>query len=192
MHSDPDFDVETVPFRWLPPEVTNPTRGGTVPVESKPADIFAFGMLAAGLFAGDTPSGERSEVALRRVSQGSRLEKPEGAEALGLTPQMWELLESCTRQDPKQRPKIQDAAKKWERFVGSGVVFKYVQRFRLAGLHIWFYSHIPVVEIENKIRRNGEEANADSERSLSTRRRRIKMCQMVPNLGPERSLSTYN
>lgn len=104
-------------------------------------------MLAVGLFAKDAPSGERNETTLRRVSQGTRLEKPEGAEDLGLTSQMWELIENCTVQDPKRRPKTQDLVKRWGRFVGSAddprIAFKYVQRFYMTDSTLYYILTFP-------------------------------------------------
>ena len=99
-----------------------PTRKGTtVPVmESKAADVFAFGMFAVEVFTGKVPFEEqKNEAVVLRISQGGRPEMPRDAHAVGLTGEMWSVFESCWRQDPKKRPKIQEVVRKWQKFAGG-------------------------------------------------------------------------
>ena len=87
--------------------------------ESKPADVFAFSMLAVGVLTGEVPSKEQeNETAVLRVLEGGRPEMPGNAQAIGLTREMWELLERCWQVDPKKRPTMEEVVRKWGKFVG--------------------------------------------------------------------------
>ena len=80
INSDPSFTVAATPGavgtpRCLAREIITPIRkGAATPVmESKPADIFTFGMLAIEVFTGETPSEEqKNEAVVLRISQGRR------------------------------------------------------------------------------------------------------------------------
>ena len=87
-------------------------------MESKPADVFAFGMFAVEVFTGKIPFEEqKNEAVVLRISRGGRPEMPENARAVGLTDEMWNLLESCWQQNPKKRPTIEEVVRMWEKFV---------------------------------------------------------------------------
>ena len=128
IYSDSSFTVAATPgsvgtSRLLAPELMIQTRkGGSIPVmESKPADVFAFGMLAVEVFTGKIPFDEqRNQAVVHRISQGGRPEMPGNAEAVGLTVEMWYLLESCWQQDPKKRPAMEGVVRRWRRFLADG------------------------------------------------------------------------
>ena len=87
-------------------------------MESKAADVFAFGMFAVEVFTGKIPFGERgSGAVVLRISQGSRPEMPRDAQAVGLTIKIWDVLEICWQHNPKKRPTMQEVVRRWERFV---------------------------------------------------------------------------
>jgi len=87
-------------------------------MESKTADVFAFGMLAVEVFTDKIPFGEqKNEAAALRISLGDRPEMPENAQAVGLTSEIWTLLESCWQQNPKRRPTMEEVVMRWEKFV---------------------------------------------------------------------------
>jgi len=89
-------------------------------MESKAADVFAFGMFAVEVFTGKIPFEEqKNEAVVLRISQGGRPEMPRNAQALGLTAEMWSVLESCWQQNSKKRPPMQEVVRKWQRFVRS-------------------------------------------------------------------------
>ena len=101
-------------------------------MESKTADVFAFGMFAVEVFTGKVSFDEqKNEAAVLRISQGGRPEVPGNAQAVGLTGEMWELLESCWQQDPKKRPTMEEIVERWGKFVenndNDGVLLEYVQ-----------------------------------------------------------------
>ena len=86
-------------------------------MESKTADVFAFGMIAVEVFTGKIPFGEkRNEMVALRILQGGRPEMPETAQAVGLTGEIWKLLQSCWQQNPKKRPTMEEIVRRWEKF----------------------------------------------------------------------------
>ena len=143
INSDPSFTVAATPgavgtSRWLAPEIITPARrASAMPVmESKAADVFAFGMFAVEVFTGKIPFEEhKNEAVVLRISQGGRPEIPRNAQAVGLTTEMWNVLESCWQQNPKKRPTMQEVVMKWQRFVGFDDGLKafpeYVQKIPL-------------------------------------------------------------
>ena len=127
INSVPSFTVAATPgavgtSRWLAPEIITPIRkGATMPVmKSKPADIFAFGMFAIEVFTGKIPFEEqKNEAVVLRISQGGRPTMPVNSRDVGLTDEMWGILESCWQQTPKKRPEVGEVARRWQRSVAS-------------------------------------------------------------------------
>ncbi|KAF9643163.1 kinase-like protein [Thelephora ganbajun] len=125
INSDPSFTVAATPgtvgaARWQAPEIIlPPRRRGSMPVmESKAADVFAFGMFAVEVFTGKIPFEEqKNEAVVLRISQGGRPDMPANAQAVGLTGEMWKLLENCWHQNPKKRPAMGEVVRKWQKFV---------------------------------------------------------------------------
>ena len=124
INSDPRFTVSATHeslenSRWLAPEITEPPRRGHVMVrESKAADVFAFGMLAVEIFTGEVPFVEQGEEAVvLQILKGGRPKMPEDAQEVGLTIEMWGLIESCWRQNPKKRPTIKNVVVRWKELI---------------------------------------------------------------------------
>lgn len=111
--------------RWLAPEIILPDTTG-VPVESKAADIFAFGMLVAEVLTGK-PSfeGYHEPEVMSSILKGDRPELPQNAGDLGLTVPMWGFIQMCWDQNPTKRPEIDEVVKTWEGFLQN---YEYVQR----------------------------------------------------------------
>ncbi|KAF9647767.1 kinase-like protein [Thelephora ganbajun] len=104
--------------RWLAPEIIDPPSD--IVFESKPADIFAFGMLAIEVFTGEPPfQGCSSSRAARLILKGDRPELPQNAEGVGLTVQVWELLQKCWHPDPARRPTIDEVVRSCEYLTGN-------------------------------------------------------------------------
>ena len=97
-------------LKWLAPEIL---RGGAE--ESKEADVFAFGMVAMEAFT--EVQSEIPEFYI--IIRGVRPTRPRGAQGVGLTDDMWELLETCWRRDPVERPTMQAVVTAWDRLVGD-------------------------------------------------------------------------
>jgi len=109
--------------RWSPPELMSSVIDGTVrPVmESKPADVFSFAMLVVEVFTGAPPfEGRTPAKAAYDIFRGDRPEMPGNAQAVGLTAEMWELLEKCWHQNPENRPTMGEVVRIWRTFVGDG------------------------------------------------------------------------
>ena len=125
IHSDPTFTVAATPgavgtSRWSPPEFINPViDGGVRPVmESKAGDVFSFAMLAMEVLTGAPPlAGRRPAKAAYDILEGCRPDMPGNAQAIGLTAEMWKLLESCWHQDPEERPTMEVVVRRWRKFV---------------------------------------------------------------------------
>ena len=125
INSDPSFTVAATPgavgtSRWLAPEIITPTHKGTTAQmkESEAADIFAFGMIAIEVFTGKIPFEEqKNEAIVLHILKGARPAMPENAHEVGLTVDMWELLESCWQQNPKNRPTAGEVVKRLQELV---------------------------------------------------------------------------
>ena len=104
INSNPDLTIDSPTLensRWLAPEITNPPHD----IESKGADIFAFGMLAIEVFTGKLPFEEYSgSETASRICRGERPGFPQNADDFELNVEMRELLQSCWHRDPKRRP----------------------------------------------------------------------------------------
>ena len=127
INSDPAFTISgnsesLVNSRWLAPEMTKPPRKANVTVmrESKAADVFAFGMLAVEVFTGEVPFvGQGDGAVLFKILRGERPSMPENAQEVGLTVEMWTLIESCWQQNPKKRPTIGEVSVRLQELVSK-------------------------------------------------------------------------
>lgn len=128
--SNPIFTIAATPgvagsSRWLAPEIIDPpSKASAKPITaSKSADIFAFAMLAVEVFSGKVPFGNlKNESVVIQISSGKRPSKPQAAEQLGLTAEMWKFIEKCWTGNPSKRPTIDEVVRTWEGFVNRYVV----------------------------------------------------------------------
>ena len=161
-------------------------------MESKPADVFAFGMFAVEVFTGKIPFKEhKNEAVVLRISQGGRPEMPENAQAVGLTNDMWRVLEDCWQQNPKKRPTMEEVAKRWQKFVeydnnGNNLVTEYVQITLVICLR--FRSQLSVTHLGDNPRQNACRTLAD----LGQRPRPLGPGWSPRLLGIERGLRPSN
>ena len=96
--------------------------------ESKAADVFAFGMFATEVFTGKIPFGEqKNEDVVINILAGARPKMPGNAQDVGLTGEMWKLLEDCWHQNPKKRPAMKEVVKRLQKFVEGNTVTECVQ-----------------------------------------------------------------
>ena len=123
INSEPKFATAGIPgaygtSRWLAPELSGPRRGAnTLVMESKPADVFAFAMVAVEVFTDRIPfEGRNNEAAMLQISRGNRPKMPGNAQEVGLTSEMWKLLERCWQQSPEERPKMEEVVEEWRKF----------------------------------------------------------------------------
>jgi len=128
--SNPVFTIAATPgvagsSRWLAPEIIDPPRkAGSKPIAaSKPADVFAFAMLAVEVFSGMVPFGNmKNESVVIQIASGKRPAKPQATEQLGLTAEMWKFIERCWNANPNKRPTIDQVVSTWEGFVNEYAV----------------------------------------------------------------------
>ena len=197
INSDPSFTVAATPgaigtSRWLAPEIITPARKGSsnMPVmESKAADVFAFGMFAVEVFTGKIPFEEqKNEAVVLRISRGGRPEMPENAGAVGLTGEMWNLLENCWQQNPKKRPTMEMVVKRWEGFVENNGDNKGVIKCVQITLIILTPSSLPFSTsmIDLGAHHLGQDSHHDSGRGL----RPSNLHRRLRSADPERSLSS--
>ena len=127
---NPTFTVAKIPgipgpSRWLAPEIIDSTHkaNASYPKASKPADVFAFAMLSVEVFTGRVPFGNmKNESVIIQIVNGKRPAKPQVAEQLGITAEMWKFIEKCWGANPNKRPTIDEVVRTWEGFVKGYVV----------------------------------------------------------------------
>ena len=95
---------------YMAPELLAPTKPGSASFRpTKPADIYALGMVMFEVLSGCQPFDERkwttSEILVHAVS-GEQPAKPDNAEQAGFGHGIWELVKECWRQEPTGRPTI--------------------------------------------------------------------------------------
>jgi hypothetical protein len=80
-------------------------------------------MLAVEVFTGKVPFGNmKNESVVIQIANGKRPAKPQAAEQLGLTVEMWKFIEKCWTANPNKRPTIDDVVRALEGFVNGYVV----------------------------------------------------------------------
>jgi hypothetical protein len=105
--------------KWLAPEIICPPPHAINVVESKPADVYAFGMVVIEVFTLQPPFGDSSGARLLcKILDGHRPEIPSNAEAIGLTGPVQELLQKCWLKDPARRPTINGVVRWCEDLTG--------------------------------------------------------------------------
>lgn len=86
--------------------------------ESKSVDVFAFAMFVVEVITGRAPfDGRQPAMVAECIRSGERPKMPGNAREVGLTGEMWKLLESCWQQDPKRRPTMEEVVRRWEAFI---------------------------------------------------------------------------
>lgn len=105
--------------RGFAPEIIKPAPGSPVTAyESKPADIFAFAMLANEILSGRKPfEGHGGPKIVDMIFRGERPGFPQNAADAHLTIEMQEFIQRCWDSDPKKRPKIDEVVRTCEGLV---------------------------------------------------------------------------
>ena len=83
-------------------------------------------MLAVEVFTGKVPfSNLKNESVVVQIVGGKRPEKPQAAEQLGLTAEMWKFIEKCWNANPDKRPSINGVVRTWEGFANGYVIISF-------------------------------------------------------------------
>jgi len=95
--------------RWMSPELLDPDRfdlDGSRP--TKESDSYSLGMVIYEVLSGQTPFAQWNEwIVMRKVVEGKRPTKPEGAEGARFTDNLWETLIQCWATQPGSRPSVE-------------------------------------------------------------------------------------
>jgi len=74
--------------------------------------VFAFAMLAVEVLTGRVPFGNVGNIpVVIQIVGGKRPAKPQTAEQLGLTAEMWEFVEKCWTGNPNERSTIDEVVR---------------------------------------------------------------------------------
>jgi len=95
--------------RWMSPELLDPDRFGFKNSRrTKESDCYALGMVILEVLSGQTPfPGYIDLVVTRKVTEGERPGKPQGAKEMWFTDDLWRMLNQCWSPQPKDRPIIE-------------------------------------------------------------------------------------
>ncbi|KDQ17017.1 hypothetical protein BOTBODRAFT_30405 [Botryobasidium botryosum FD-172 SS1] len=95
--------------RWMAPELIIGENDESIPRVTKATDVYGFGCLALEISTGEIPwEAIRSNLVVTvRLFQGGTPPRPKGEVASReLDDDLWELIQTCWRGDPSQRPNI--------------------------------------------------------------------------------------
>jgi len=63
----------------------------------------------------------KNESVVIQIANGKRPSKPQAADHLGLTEEMWKFIGKCWTPNPNKRPTIDEVVRTWEGFVNGHV-----------------------------------------------------------------------
>ena len=96
--------------RWMSPERLDPVRFGVK--DSRPtreSDCYALGMVTLEVLSGEVPfTRDCTELmVMQKVLEGGRPERPQGAEGVQFTDELWGTLQRCWLPQPTGRPAVE-------------------------------------------------------------------------------------
>lgn len=96
--------------RWMSPESLSPDEFGLSTARpTRESDCYALGMMIYEVLSGRVPfSRYNGFTVVRKVLEGERPDKPEGAQGGRFPAGIWEMLERCWEHQPKDRPPLDD------------------------------------------------------------------------------------
>ncbi|OCH92031.1 kinase-like protein [Obba rivulosa] len=101
---------EAFSVRWAAPERLDPENYGlTSSRASKQSDVYALSMTIWETFTGRTPIHSYAKNIAKvphSILSGDRPRRPPQATKLGLSDELWALMEACWHADPQSRPDI--------------------------------------------------------------------------------------
>ena len=95
--------------KWMSPELLDPDKFGLKNSRrTKESDFYALGMVILEVLSGRSPfSGYVDLVVTKKVIEGERPGRPQGAEEVWFTDDLWGMLERCWSPHPKDRPDLE-------------------------------------------------------------------------------------
>ncbi|KAF9647911.1 kinase-like protein, partial [Thelephora ganbajun] len=97
--------------RWMSPELLDPDRLGITDYRpTRQSDCYALGMVIYEVLCGNVPYWDitREVAVIDAVMRGDRPRKPEGAENLGFTDELWRVVQRCWLANAGERPDVKD------------------------------------------------------------------------------------
>jgi len=100
---------KTGTLRWTSPEILDPERFGFKKRRStRESDCYALGMVVLEVLTGKIPFPLYANMdVMRKVLDGERPGRPQGAEAVWFTDNLWGMLERCWSPQPNVRPTVE-------------------------------------------------------------------------------------
>ena len=94
--------------RWMSPELLYPDKSGLKNSRpTKQSDCYALGMVIYEVLSGRAPFTPFNHyIAMRKIMEGERPERPEEAEGAWFTDDLWRMLNRCWVAQPDRRPNI--------------------------------------------------------------------------------------
>jgi len=106
MASDRSTTTSSGTIPWMSPELLHPEKFGLKKSHlTKESDCYALGMVIYEVLSGQAPFAIwRDPEVVYMVLGGERPKRPEGDEGKLFTDEIWEVLESCWKNQPGDRP----------------------------------------------------------------------------------------
>ena len=97
--------VEGGTIQWMSPELLDPDSFGLKKSRpTKESDCYALGMVIYEVLSGQTPFAPLvTPLVIRKVLQGERPGRPKGEGGKRFADGIWEVLERCWKDQPKER-----------------------------------------------------------------------------------------
>ena len=106
-------------YRWMSPELFAPDKFGLGHSRrTEHSDCYAFGMVIYEVLSGALPfSSYVDYIAIAKVLEGERPERPQGLEGMWFTDDIWSVLEHCWKPVPGNRPSVPEVLRSLKRWV---------------------------------------------------------------------------
>ena len=107
--------------RWMSPELLDPEQFGLDHNRpTKELDCYALGMVIYEVLTGQPPFASlKDHTVMRKVTDGKRPGRPEGAKGTWFTDELWEMLGLCWSIHAQSRPNIEVVCECLERVSGA-------------------------------------------------------------------------